>query len=155
MGTFSGLDRQHITHGGVEFLLEHAAQTGTFHLVVQLGVERVHIDRQAAFAPQVVPRILIRRLNVLVGNAKAFAQRMGEQLRVRAVVVSGLALVGKQRWVGPDRLLVGTPVNIERPAWQLLAWIPLALAKVQKASLAVFVAQLVHQRGRKTAFGGA
>ena len=45
------LDRQHITHHRIEFLLEHPAQAGALHFIVKPGLERVHIDRQAALAP--------------------------------------------------------------------------------------------------------
>ncbi len=67
----------------------------------------------------------------------------------------GRTLVGEQGWVGPHWLAVGTPINVQRPARQLFTGVPLALAKVQKATLAVLVAQFMHQIGGKTAFGWA
>ena len=150
-----GLDGQHVAHGGVELLLEHAAQAGAFHLVVEFGIERVYVDGQAALAPQVVPGVFIRSLDVLVGEAQLGGQGAGKVTGVFAGVVGGVALVGEQCRVAPHRLLVGTPVDVQCPAWQLLAGVPLALAKVQESTLAVFVAQLVHQCGGKATLGGA
>ena len=51
-----------LTLDGVgQALRKHTAQTHPFHLVVQAGVKRVDIDRQAAFAPQVVPGVFMAR----------------------------------------------------------------------------------------------
>ena len=149
------LDRQHVTDFAVELLLEHAAQAHAFHLVAKLGIERVHIDRQAAFAPQVVPDVLIGAEHVGVAQDQLRGQRPGEALGVGAGVVGGDALVGKQGRVAPNRLAVGAPVDVERPARQLLARVPLALAEMQKAALAVVVAQFVHQFGGQAALGRA
>jgi hypothetical protein len=66
-----------------------------------------------------------------------------------------LALVGKQAGSCQHRLAVGAPADRQRPARQLLAGVPLALAEVQEAALAVFVAQLVHQLGGIAALGRA
>ena len=51
--------------------------------------------------------------------------------------------------------MVSAPIDVECPARQLLAGVPLALTKVQKATLAVFMTQFMHQFGGKTALGGA
>ena len=151
----NGLDGQHIADFTVELLLEHAAQAHALHLVAEFGIERVHIDRQAAFAPQVVPDVFIGAEHVSVAQAQLRRQRPGEALGVGAGVVGGHALVGKQRRVAPHRLAIGTPINVERPARQLLARVPLALAEMQKAALAVVVAQFVHQFSGQAALGRA
>ena len=70
-------------------------------------------------------------------------------------VIAGFAFIRKQRRVLPYRLAIFAPENAQRPARQLLAGIPLALAKMQKAALPVFSAQLLQQLSRVTAFGGA
>ena len=149
------LDGQNIADLAVELLLEHAAQAHALHLVAELGIKRVQIDRQAAFAPQVVPDVLIGAEHVGVAQAQLRGQRPGEALGIGAGVVGGQAFVGKQGRVGPHRLSVGTPVNIQRPARQLFARVPLALAEMQKATLAIVVAQLVHQFGGQAALGRA
>ena len=80
---------------------------------------------------------------------------MDEALRIFVGVAMRLALVGEERGISPARLAVGAPGDGERPARQLLAGVPLALAEVQEAALAVFVAQLADQLGREAALGGA
>ena len=132
---------------------EHAAQAGALHLVGQFGVKRVHVDGQPPFAPQVIPGVLVTWLHEFIRQAQVGCQFGGEPVRVFAGVVAGFALVGKQRRFLPHRHTVRTPVNGQRPARQLLARIPLALAKVQKTALPVFGAQFKHQLGGKSAFG--
>ena len=66
-----------------------------------------------------------------------------------------LALVGEQRRVVPAGLAVGAPAHAQRPARQLLARIPLALAEVQEAAGAVVRAQPLHQVLREHALGRA
>ena len=151
----SGLDRQHVAYNGVELLLKHPAQTCALHLVVQARVERVYVDWQAALTPQVVPGVFIGGLHVFVGDAELSGQCLCEAFGIVSGVVGGVALVSKQRGVGPYGLAVSAPVDVERPAGKLLTRIPLALTKVQKAALTVFVAQFVHQFGGKKALGGA
>ena len=56
------------------------------------------------------------------------------RLRFGGAVVD--VFLGEQRGVRPDRLAVGAPERIERPARQLLARIPLALAVMQQARAA-------------------
>ena len=110
------LDRQHVANFAVELLLKHPAQAHALHLVAERGIKRVHIDRQAALAPQVVPDVFIGAEHVGVAQAQLRCQRPGEALRVGAGVVGGHAFVGKQVRVGPNGLAVGAPVNVERPA---------------------------------------
>ena len=112
----NGFDWQHIANFTVELLLKHPAQAHAFHLVAELGIKRVHIDRQAALAPQVVPDVFIGAEHVGVAQAQLCGQRPGEALGVGAGVVGGHAFVGKQGRVGPNGLAVGAPVNVERPA---------------------------------------
>ena len=72
---------------------------------------------------------------------------------VGAAVAVRLALVGEQRGVVPAGLAVAAPVDRQRPARQLLARVPLALAEVQEAACAVACAQPVHERGGQAALG--
>ena len=55
----------------------------------------------------------------------------------------------------PAGLAIGTPADRQRPARQLLARVPLALAEVQEATGAVAVAQLVGQALGQATLGGA
>ncbi len=78
------------------------------------------------------------------------AQEAAGQFGVGAVVPR---LVGDQRGVAPERLPVPAPEAVQRPARQLLAGIPLALAEVHEAPRRVFFAQPVEQFGGVGAFG--
>src|SRR5262249_56129805 len=62
-----------------------------------------------------------------------------------------LVLVRDQRAVGPDRPLVAAPVERERPARQLLARIPLALAVMQESVRRETRAQALDQLCRERA----
>ncbi len=90
-----------------------------------------------------------------VGQAQAARQRAHEGLGMRARVGVAFALVGEPLRVAPAGLAVGAPADGQRPARQLLAGVPLALAKVQEAALAVLVAQLVDKLLGIDALGGA
>src|SRR4030095_15694325 len=57
--------------------------------------------------------------------------------------------------MAPDRLAVRTPETIERPAWQLLARIPLALAEMDQAPPAIALAQTVIEIGSELALGSS
>ncbi|KDB52787.1 hypothetical protein X805_16520 [Sphaerotilus natans subsp. natans DSM 6575] len=149
------LDRQHVADLLLQALVEDTAQAHALELVVQPRVERVDVDRQAALAPQVVPGVLIAGLHELVGQAQARGQAQHETLGIGRGVLVVVALVGEQRHVVPARLAVGAPVGRQRPARQLLARVPLALAEVQEAALAVLVAQALYQLGGVEPLRGA
>ena len=150
-----GLHGQHVAHHRVQALHEHAAQAFTLHDVVQSGVKRVHVDRQTALAPQVVPSVFKTRRDVVRGQAQLVRQGGNKALCVCTGVGAGLTLVSEQGRVLPDGLAVFAPENAQGPARQLLARVPLALAEVEKAALAVFGAQFLHQFGGVSAFGRA
>ncbi len=149
------LQRQHVADHRIELLREHAAQAGALQFVVQLRIEGVDVHRQAAFAPEVVVDVLVGGLDEGGREAQLLRQPVREALGVGAGVVRRLALVGEQGRIVPGRLAVGAPEDRQRPARQLLARVPLALAEVQEAALAVFLAQPVHQLGGVAALGGA
>src|SRR6185369_17164093 len=103
----------------------------------------------------VVERVFVAGLHVLRIQAQALGEAGDEGLRVFARVAVHLALVGEQRGVVPARLAVGAPADRQRPARQLLARVPLALAVVQEAAAAVVVAQAQRQLLGAHALGGA
>ena len=122
----------------VEFLFKYLAQTFAFHRVVEPRVERIDIDRQLAFAPQVVPDVFVGGENVFRIEREFFCDARQKSAGLLFSDAVAGRFVGKQRRIFPDRLAVFAPVQIERPARQLLAWIPLALAVVQQAEGCVF-----------------
>ena len=129
----AALHRQHVADHLVESLREHLAEARAFQGVVELGVERVDIGGKLAFLPEVVPDVLERREDVARIEGQPRGQRREECLRrpfVRTVVDR---LVGKQLRILPNGLLVLPPEKRQRPARQLLARVPLALAVMQQA----------------------
>ena len=74
------LQRQHVADHRVQPLGEDAAQADALHLVFQLRFERVHVDRQAALAPKVVPGVLKTGFDEAVGQAELARQRLDEAL---------------------------------------------------------------------------
>ena len=147
-------NRQHEAHLVVQSLVEHPTQAHALHFVVQTGVKGVHVHRQTAFTPQVVERVFITRLNMRSAHAQLVGQSVDEQSGIVGAVTHPAALIGKQQRVVPARLTIGAPEDGQGPPGQLLAGIPLTLAKVQEAALTIARAQLVHQFGGQPAFGG-
>src|SRR5882757_2712119 len=73
----------------------------------------------------------------------------------RVVARSRVTFVRQQRGRAPDWLPVATPVTIERPPWQRLARIPLALPKMSEAARGVLRHQALIQIDRQTALVGS
>ena len=137
--------RQHIARHRRQPAVVHAPQTHALHLVIETRFERIDVHRQAPLAPQVVPGVLIARFDEL-RIERELARQVGQETPcILGGIAAWLALVGEQRVVVPARLAIGTPVERQRPARQLLARVPLALADVQEAVRAIARAQLVHQ----------
>ena len=148
-------NRQGVAHGVVQAVLEHPAQALALEFVVQPRVEGINVHRQLALAPQVIPDVFVAGQDAIGVQAQHAGQRVDKAAGVFRGVVRGQAFVGKQGRVAPARLAVLAPVHRQRPARQLLARIPFALAKVQKAASAVAGAQLLHQLGGVAALGRA
>ena len=144
-----------MAHDFLKPLAEHLAQALAFHRIGQPRVERIDIGGELALAPQVVPGVLVGREHVLRIERQAARHAAQKLVRLRIGDLVILALIGKQFGVRPDRLAVLAPVQVQRPARQLLAGVPLALAVVQQATLPVLQAQLVHQVGAQQPLGRA
>ena len=67
--------------------------------VVEPRVERIHVDRQPPFAPEVVPDVLVSRPHMAAVHAELRGQRADETLGVGAVRAVGMLLVGEERRV--------------------------------------------------------
>ena len=148
-------DRQHVAHRVVESLLEHLAQTLALQGIVEPCIERIHVGRQPALAPQVVPGVLVGREHV----GRIQCQSRGNAAQKACGLPFGRAmvgrLVGKQRRVAPERFAVATPVQIQRPAWELFARIPLALPEVHEPLRRIVAFQARQQFGGTQPLGGA
>ena len=148
-------DRQHVADRVRQPLREDLGQARPLERVVDARIERVDVDRQPALAPQVV-------IDVLEGREDVFgrdAQALGDALEETPGMLGGGAvidaLVGVERRRIPDRLAVLAPEAVQRPARQLLAGIPLALAEVHQPVRGILVAQAVEEVGGELALGRA
>src|SRR5262249_45142632 len=63
----------------------------------------------------------------------------------------GSRLIRNERLMAPDRLTVGAPETVERPAWELFARIPFALAEMDQALHPVALAQTMIEIGGEPA----
>ena len=127
-------DRQRVADRLAEAAREHVTQAIALGPIGQLGVARLDVDRQAAFAPEPVADVLVGREHVAPVDAHARRETAQEFARVRRGRAVGLSLARDERVVVPDRHAVLAPEEVERPARQLLARIPLALAEVDEAA---------------------
>src|SRR5712671_3410756 len=118
----------------LQSLREEPAQPRALQRIREARVERIDVRRQLALAPQVVPGVLVGGEDVLRIDLEMRSDHFQEEgcLRLAYPVVN--ALVCEQARIVPDRLAVLAPVAAERPARQLLAGIPLALAVVEKSA---------------------
>ena len=121
--------------------------------IVQTRVERIDIDRQAPLAPEVIPGVLIGVEDPRRIQPQALRHTLEEAGSLRRIGAVVGPLVGIQRRIGPDRLAIGAPEKVQRPARQLLARIPLALSEMQQAQRRVALAQATHQFARQQPLG--
>ena len=154
-GIGTALDRQHMAGHLVEPLGEGLAQALALQRVFKAGIEGVDVGRQAPLAPQVVP-------GVFKGGEYIFWVKLetrGEVLqKLRCVLLGGAivdAFVGAPGRVAPHRFTVAPPEAGERPARQLFARIPLALAVMLESLRRVALLQAVEQFGAQAALGRA
>ena len=63
--------RQYVADDAVQPLFEHPAYPFAFERIVEPGVERIDVHRQPAFAPQVVPHVLVGGEYVAAAHAEA------------------------------------------------------------------------------------
>ena len=80
---------------------------------------------------------------------------MDKALGICRRIVVGVAFIGQQCRIFPNGLPIGTPVDAEGPARQLLTGVPLALSNMHKTANGVMVLQLLHDVGGKAALGWA
>ncbi len=154
-GFFIARHRKHVAHHLLQPLRENLAKAVALERVGQAGVQRIHVGRQLALAPEVVPDILECREHVRGIQRQMLGHAVQESLRLLGCHAIVAVLVGEPSGVSPNRLAVLAPEKVERPPRQLLAGVPLALATVQQTALPIFGAQLVHQVGAEQALGGA
>ena len=120
-------------HRAVQSLREDLAQALALERILKARIEGIDVGRELALAPQVVPDVLVGGNDVL-GVEIEMAGERAQELRGLAFAHAVVhAFVGDQARVIPDRLAVLAPEARQRPARQLLARVPLALAEVEQA----------------------
>ena len=127
-------DRQHVTDGSLEALLENARQTLALQRILHLGLVDHDVAGQSPLTPQIVPGVLVGREKIAGIELQALREGQGKAVRGLDGGSDRLGLLRIELRVAPDRLAVLAPVAAERPARQLFAGIPLALAEMQKRS---------------------
>ncbi len=95
-------------------------------------MDRVDIGGELALAPRVIEHILIDREHVLGAHPERGRDRGEEPRGIGMGLRIAARLIRNERALGPDRLAVLAPEAIQRPARQLLARIPFALAEMHE-----------------------
>jgi hypothetical protein len=147
-------DRQDVADRLVETLAEHLREPRSLEGVFELRVEGIHVGGEAPFTPQVIEGIFVGGEDELRVEPEALCHARQEALGSRVVSAVVDCLIREQLRVLPDRLTVGAPETIQRPAWQLLARIPFSLSEMRKTFRGVLLAQPVIERGRQLALVG-
>ena len=142
-------DRQHVADRAFEALLEDPRQALALQRILHFRFVDHDIAGQAPFAPEVVPGVLVGREKIV--RVELQALREGEREAVRRLDGSAdrLALQRIELRIAPDRFAVLAPVAAQRPAWQLLAGVPFALAEMQQRSGREPACELAEQHARQ------
>ena len=105
----AGCQRQHPTDHAAQALLKDFAQSFAFQHIVKPRVERVNVDRQFAFTPQVVKGVLKARLDRPFADPQIPAQGAHKPLGIGVGCSAWEAFVGKKIRVAPTGSAVGSP----------------------------------------------
>ena len=124
---------KHMADDLLESLRKHPRQALPFQFVLQPRIEGIDIGGKSALAPEVIQSVLISRKHILRVEAEPFgnaAEKVAGCIRpshCRAETSSAI-----RDSILPDGLPVLAPEAVKRPARQLLARIPLTLAKMHR-----------------------
>ena len=145
--------RQGVASGLIQTAFQQQRQPSPLLVVLEIKLQRVHVDRQGALLPQVVIHVFITGNQPLGAHTQPPGQFHRERLRLLRAEALGLLIIGDPARVMPQRQAVAAPVAGQRPARQRFAGIPLPLAVVQKTIRRETVAQLLQQPARQLALG--
>ena len=140
-----GFERQHIADHFAQSSFQQSRQALPLLGRFQISPERIEVQRQRLLNQGVAHDVFIGR-NLAVRWQSERLDQFGSKLfsSLRAVTVV-LPFYRKKCWVQPHRLAIDSPKNIQCPAWQRLARIPLSLAVMQHAARRKMIFQAVHQ----------
>ncbi len=120
--------------------------------ICELGIQRIDVDRQLAFLPQIIEDVLVcgnGESGIHLETAREGFQKLPRMLR-RVTVIS--AVLGDEAGVFPDGNPILAPVATECPTRQRLTGIPFPLSKMQQATGSKTLAQPAQQFHRALAF---
>jgi len=141
IGSVIPAQRQRIAGQPIQAPLQQQRQSAAFLVVLEVVFQRIHIDRQSAFLPQVVVNVLVARYGT---RRSAFTPSRLVNSVANACACSGPKPCGfsssaiqrgscNPARIVPQRQTVAAPVAGQRPTRQRFTRIPLALAVMQKA----------------------
>ena len=125
--------------------LQSAGEAAAILGAVDVVLGRIDVDRHLPLGADDVVHVLEGRDDA----AGRHRQTLGDLLQERAGLLRPerlrLGQVRQQRWIRPKRLPVGPPQAAVAPPRQRLAWVPLALPKVQQRTGGEAVAKPMQQ----------
>ena len=134
-----------MTHDLVDPLSEQTSQPFALERIGDACIDRIDVERELPFAPQVVVDVLVRGKDVAGVEAEARRDATQETCGRGLVGAAWLVLVSDQRAIAPEGFAVLAPEEIQGPAWQRLAGVPLPLPEVHEAVRRVLVAEPMKQ----------
>src|SRR6266511_5127743 len=135
--------RQRIANGLFEALGKNAHETLAFEGIFEPRIKWINVDGQAPLAPHEVIEVFVHGKNIFRIQAKSRSDA-AQKLACHGIRrCAGSDFVGDQSGIASDRLTVGAPETVERPARQRFAGIPFALSEVNETLSAIPFAQAV------------
>src|SRR5262249_20347380 len=101
--------------------------------------------------PQKIKNVLVSREYMPRVEPQPFGDATEKSRSASLRRAIGSRFIRNERLMAPDRLTVGAPETVERPAWELFARIPFALAEMDQALHPVALAQAMVEIGGEPA----
>src|SRR5499433_1721956 len=143
--------RQSITHDLLEASGEYPHQTLALEGIVNPGIKWIDVGGQAPLTPQKIKNVLVSREYMPRVEPQPFGDATEKSRSASLRRAIGSRFIRNERLMAPDRLTVGAPETVERPAWELFARIPFALAEMDQALHPVALAQTMIEIGGEPA----
>ena len=100
----------------VQAAFQQNRQATTFFLILQVVLERIDIDRQGAFLPEVVIHIFVAGDNMRGVYSEPSSQRRCKALRMFGTITLWSLIVSNPARIMPEWLIVAAPVAGQCPA---------------------------------------
>ena len=125
---------------------EHLGEPRSLERIFEPGIERIDVDRQLTFTPEVIKNIFVCGEQMTAGYAQALRQGRQEALRFDLIGPVVHRFIRIQGRVAPKRLTVATPETVQRPARQLLPRIPLPLPEMRESLRRILLPEFAEER---------